>query len=61
MNVEDVYWQHRRSWVRLHEKGQQGNIDGPFKFRELRACIRRALQLNARSIKLASFARLHSV
>src|SRR5215472_13676698 len=23
MNVEDVYWQHRRLWVRLHEKGKQ--------------------------------------
>ncbi len=21
MTVEDVYWQHRRLWVRLHEKG----------------------------------------
>ncbi len=21
MNVADVYWQHRRLWVRLHEKG----------------------------------------
>jgi site-specific recombinase XerD len=23
MNVEDVYWQHRRLWVRLHEKGSK--------------------------------------
>ena len=21
MTVEDVYWQHRRPWVRLHEEG----------------------------------------
>jgi integrase/recombinase XerC len=21
MNVSDVYWQHRRLWIRLHEKG----------------------------------------
>jgi site-specific recombinase XerC len=26
MNVEDVYWQHRRLWVRLHEKRQQATL-----------------------------------
>jgi site-specific recombinase XerD len=29
MTVADVYWQHRRLWVRLHEKRRQGTQHAP--------------------------------